>query len=61
MEERIPIEVRDASHGTLTVRRAHPSSGEDVATLKILALQAAVAARLHRLLGADRFLDAFGL
>ena len=53
-EERIPIEVRGTRYGTLTVRRPRPSSGEDLATLEILAMQAAVAAENRRLLENER-------
>ncbi len=54
VEERIPIEVNGVSFGTLTVRRARPTGGEDLATLEILALQAAVAAENKRLLASER-------
>lgn len=54
VEERIPIEVRSTRYGTLSVRRSRPSGGEDLATLEILALQAAVAAENWRLLASER-------
>jgi signal transduction histidine kinase len=54
VEERIPIEVRGTRYGTLLVTRSRSSSGEDLATLEILALQAAVAAENWRLLASER-------
>jgi signal transduction histidine kinase len=54
VEERIPIEVRGTRYGTLSVRRSRPCSREDLATLEILALQAAVAAENWRLLASER-------
>jgi len=53
-EERVPIELRGASYGTLAVRGRRPVTPEDRATLAILALQAAVAAESSRLLESER-------
>lgn len=50
----IPIEVRDASYGSLWVSRSRPLTPEDRASLEILALQTAVAAESRRLLDAER-------
>jgi signal transduction histidine kinase len=54
VEELIAIEVRGTRYGTLSVTRSRPSSREDLATLEILALQAAVAAENWRLLAVER-------
>jgi len=51
---RIPIEVRDAHYGTLTLESSRPIGDEDRATLEMLALQAAVAAENRRLLASER-------
>lgn len=54
IDEHVPIEVRDTRYGTLTVRQPHSISGEDLATLEMLALQAAIAAENRRLLESER-------
>ena len=54
IDEHVAIEVRDTRHGTLTVRRSHAISGEDLATLEMLALQAAIAAENRWLLESER-------
>jgi signal transduction histidine kinase len=51
--EQIPIAVHGTRYGMLTVTRSHQISGEDFATLEILALQAAVAAENRRLLASE--------
>ena len=54
VKELIPIDVRGTRYGTLSVRRSRPSSREELATLEMLALQAAVAAENRRLLASER-------